>query len=52
MVGHLARMNKRENAHRILAENLRKRNHLEDLGVKGRKTLKWIFKKIGLEDVD
>jgi hypothetical protein len=29
----------------FLGGDLRKRDHLEDLGVDGRKILKWIFKK-------
>jgi len=45
--GHLAHMGNRKAAYRVLVGNLRKRDHLEDLGLHGRIILKWIFKKRG-----
>jgi hypothetical protein len=33
------------NAHSILMENLKERDHLEDLGVDGKITLEWMLGK-------
>ena len=52
--GHLARMRERRGAYRILWEDLRVGDHLEDQGVDGRIILKWIFEKWdgGMEWID
>ena len=42
---HVASVGDRRAAYRVLVGNLRKRDHLEDLGLHGRIILKWIFKK-------
>ena len=34
----------RRGAYRVLVGNLKERDHLEDLGLDGRKILKWVFK--------
>jgi hypothetical protein len=31
-------------------ENLKERNHLEDIGVDGTRVLKWVLKKLGCEE--
>jgi len=41
----MARMGGRRGAYRVWWEELRERDHLEDLGVDGTIILKWIFKK-------
>ena len=41
--GHAARVGKRRGAYRVLCENLRKGDHLDDLGVDARIILKWIL---------
>jgi hypothetical protein len=38
-------MEDRRGAYRVLAGNLRERDHLEDPGVDGRIILRWIFRK-------
>ena len=43
--GHVAHMGDRKAAYRVLVGNLRKRDHLEDLGLHGSIILKWIFRK-------
>jgi hypothetical protein len=43
--GHVARVGDRRGAYRVLVGDLRERGNLGDLGVDGRITLKWIFKK-------
>jgi hypothetical protein len=43
--GHVALMVEMRNASNILVENLKGRDHLEDLGVDGRITLEWILGK-------
>jgi len=40
-------MGDRRGAYRVGWEELREKDHLEDLGVAGKKTFKWIFKKWG-----
>jgi hypothetical protein len=43
--GHVARRGEGRDAYRILVENLRDRDHLEELGVDGTIVLRWILKK-------
>jgi hypothetical protein len=38
-------MRESRGVYRVLSGNLRKRGHLEDLGVDGRIILRWIFRK-------
>jgi hypothetical protein len=44
-VGHVAHMGEMRNAYKIWLENLKGRDHLEDLGVDGRIILEWILGK-------
>jgi len=44
MAGHVARMRGRRDTCSILMGDLREEDHLEDSGVDGMITLKWIFK--------
>ena len=44
-VGHVARMGDSRGACSMLLGRLKGRGHLEDPGIDGRSTLKWIFKK-------
>jgi hypothetical protein len=41
---HVAQMEERRGAYRVLVGNLRGKAHVEDMDVDGRITLKWIFK--------
>ena len=43
--GHVARMGERRGVYRIWWGNIRERDHLEDPGVDGRITLRWILRK-------
>jgi hypothetical protein len=45
-VGHIAHMGDKRVANAFWWKNLRDRDHLEDLGLYGRITLKWIFRLI------
>ena len=51
--GHVACMGDRRGVYRILEENLRERNHVEDLGVDGRIISKWSsrsgIRRLGLD---
>jgi hypothetical protein len=47
--GHVACVGERRGAFRVLVGNLRKRIHLEDLGIDGKIIIKWILKKWGGE---
>ena len=42
-------MGEKRGAYRVWVGDLRKRNHLEDLGIGGRIILKWIFIKLNGE---
>jgi hypothetical protein len=44
---HVARIGEMRNAFKILVDNLKGRDHLEDLAVDGRIILKWILNKWG-----
>jgi len=44
-VGHLARTGRSRVVYRVLVGNLSERDHLEDGGLDGRITLRWIFRK-------
>jgi len=44
-VGNMACMGERKDEYRVLVENLRERDHLEDPCIEGRILLKWIFLK-------
>jgi hypothetical protein len=44
MGGHVARMGRREVYTVFWWENLRERDHMEDPGIDGRITLRWIFR--------
>jgi hypothetical protein len=44
-VGHVECMRKVKNGYKISVENLKGRDHLEDLGVDGRIILDWILEK-------
>ena len=52
MAGHVARLGGGRRAYRVLVGRLRKRGHLEDLGIDGRKVLNGIFKKVMGECMD
>jgi hypothetical protein len=43
--GHVASIGEMRNEHKMLAENLKRRDHLGETGVEERKTLKWILNK-------
>ena len=43
--GHVARMRERRVVYKVLVENLKERDHLEDPGVDRRIILSWIFRK-------
>jgi hypothetical protein len=47
MRGHVTRMGEMINAYKILARNLKGRDHPEDVGAYGRKILEWILGKWG-----
>jgi hypothetical protein len=43
--GHVARMGEIRNAYKVLVENLKGRDHSEDVGIDGRIILEWILVK-------
>jgi hypothetical protein len=45
---HVARMGECRGVYRVLVENLRERDYLEETGVDGRIILRWIFRKWNL----
>jgi len=47
-VRHVTRMGVRRGAYRVLVGKLEGRNHVEDPGIDGRITLRWIFGKLGV----
>jgi hypothetical protein len=53
MAGHVARLGNGRHVYMVLVGRLRKRGHLEDLGIDGRKLLSWILKKVmGVHGLD
>jgi hypothetical protein len=42
---HVVCLDEKTNAHRYLVGNLKEKDHLEDLGIDRRMTIKWISKK-------
>jgi len=42
--GHVVCLDEKTNAYRYFAGNLKEKDHLEDLGVDRRTTIKWISK--------
>jgi hypothetical protein len=45
-VGHVAGMGEGRNVYRVLVENPKERDHLEDRGVDGRMRLEWILERL------
>jgi hypothetical protein len=45
--GHVACMDDMRKAYKILLENLKGRDHLEDTGIDGKMILEWIIKRVG-----
>jgi hypothetical protein len=47
LAGHVACMGEMRNAYRIVVENQKGRDHLEDLGIDGKIILEWILWETG-----
>jgi hypothetical protein len=48
--GYVARMGEERGVHRVLVENLRERGHWGESDVDGRIILRWMFRKLWVQD--